>query len=107
MTVFDAVVAGISQRRPLSVVRRQDGGRERLICPHSLGYAASGELNLFCYQFGGYSSQPLARTVSPQNWRCYCVADISSADLIDETWQMCEVPTTRPNTCVVRTLFRV
>ena len=106
MTIYDTIVRGISTKTALTVVRKQDG-RERYVCPHLLGYSNAGILNLFCYQYGGYSSQPLEINASPANWRCYCVEDLLSVSLTDDDWQTYAQVSLGSNKCVVKVLFSV
>jgi general stress protein 26 len=60
------------------------GDRPREVCPHILGYKASGQEALFVFQVGGESSQPLP----PRgDWRCFEVDGISDIQLRDGSWR--------------------
>jgi hypothetical protein len=60
------------------------GDRPREVCPHILGYKASGQEALFVFQVGGESSQPLP----PRgDWRCFELDRISDIQLRDGDWR--------------------
>ncbi len=64
VTIYETLLHGIAMTSPLALSRNQDGGRMRYVCPHAIGYSKNDILNLFCYQYDGYSSSKLA-TVPP------------------------------------------
>lgn len=103
MTLDETIRAAITNKSAMTLTRSQDRAF-RLVCPHAYGFSDAGELNVFCYQYGGYSSQPLAEVGSPKNWRCYCVKDIVSAELIDDEWHTA-YGQTRPSSCVRRQIL--
>jgi hypothetical protein len=103
MTIEEVLSEAIKTRTPVVLSRHQDKGRQRYVCPHAFGYSEAGLLNVFCYQYDGYSSGPLGPSGSPQNWRCYCVKDIAQAELTVGQWHSSNAAL-KPTSCVVRPL---
>jgi general stress protein 26 len=60
------------------------GDRPREVCPHILGYKASGQEALFVFQVGGESSQPLPRG---GDWRCFELDGVSDIQLRNGDWR--------------------
>lgn len=58
--------------------------RPREVCPHILGYNASGQEALFVFQVGGESSQKLP---PGGDWRCFELDRISDVHLRDGDWR--------------------
>jgi hypothetical protein len=59
-------------------------GRPREVCPHILGYNASGREAVFVFQVGGESSQPLP---PKGDWRCFELDRITDIELRDGDWR--------------------
>jgi hypothetical protein len=64
--------AALRARRPVQVSYH---GRERLICPHALGWKAGRPL-LLGYQTGGQTSTGALPTDPRQRWRCIFVDEV-------------------------------
>ncbi len=80
-----ALEAALRQRRPIAISYH---GRQRLVCPHALGWHNARAL-LLGYQSGGQTSTGTLPADPRLRWRCFFVDEV---DLIDEagpadTWQ--------------------
>jgi hypothetical protein len=62
-------------------------GRERLLCPHILGWTEGGVPHLVSYQYGGDSERGLGEEGSPWNWRCMAVGIFRSVELRKGPWK--------------------
>jgi hypothetical protein len=75
----------------LAAARRQPvaatyDGLLRLLCPHVLGQK-SGQLRVFCYQFGGNSNSGLpGASQGMGGWRCLTVKKLSQVELRADAW---------------------
>ena len=107
MTLYETLLQGIAARTPLALSRKQDAGRERYVCPHAIGHSADGVLNLFCYQYDGYSSSRLGAAGSSQNWRCYCVEDLVEARVVEGEWQTASKVPGKPPNCITKIVAQV
>ena len=97
MSVQQVIADAIRQRIGLRVNYK---GTLRDVCPHRIGSKRAqpppkkyttrikdprkyqNHINVFVYQFGGYSSSGLAPDGSPDNWRCWALEDIYDANPI-------------------------
>jgi hypothetical protein len=80
------------QRRPVAV-RYQ--GRERILCPHVLGYK-NGRPRVLAYQAGGATSRGRLPEDPRQRWRSMFVDEIEDPVLKDGPWQ--SAPNYSPST---------
>lgn len=99
MTVYETLRVGALGKRPCKISK--PGESERKVCPYILGKSKEGALTVLYYQYGGYSKRGLKEGGSSANWRCNHVADIASAETVQESWQQ---PNQKPKTrgsCVV------
>ncbi|MGZ3359915.1 MAG: pyridoxamine 5'-phosphate oxidase family protein [Xanthobacteraceae bacterium] len=60
------------------------GDRPREVCPHILGYNATGHEAVFVFQIGGQSSRPLPLK---GDWRCFELDGITDIQLRDGEWR--------------------
>ena len=74
-------------------------GHYREMCPHTIGWNASGEEQALFYQFGGASSSGLAPSGSPKNWRCVRLAGLTDVRVREGDWHTAPNHS-RPQTCV-------
>lgn len=100
MSTQQIIISAIQQRAGLNVNYK---GTLRSVCPHRIGWKRAqprspkakkplhllkdsrkyeNHINVFVYQFGGYSSRGLAPDGSADNWRCWDLEDIYSATVI-------------------------
>jgi len=86
MGVYDNLKRAIHAKKPCIVSK--PGEPPRKACPFRLGKSGKGEMNVMYYQYDGYTSRAggLQPDGSSENWRCNHVADLSSAEVIDEPW---------------------
>ena len=77
--------AALRQRRP---VRLSYHGRQRLICPHALGWH-NGRPMLLAYQTGGQTSTGTLPADPRRRWRCLFVDEIEQVVTADPAspWQ--------------------
>ncbi len=99
MNVYETLRMAVLSKKPckISVL----GEPERKVCPYLIGKSNKGEEYVLYYQYGGYSSSGLEEDGSSANWRCSRVSDITSAEIVDESWRE---PIPKPKTrgsCVV------
>lgn len=64
--------AALRQRRPIHLSYH---GRQRLICPHALGWK-NGRPMLLGYQTGGQTSTGTLPSDPQQRWRCFFIDEI-------------------------------
>src|SRR5215470_11474266 len=88
--------AAIVRRRPIAALYR---GRQRLLCPHLLGWNRKRRLQVLCYQYGGDSETGLQPAAPSENWRCLAVENLSQVESLDGPWQTAENHS-RPQTCI-------
>lgn len=101
MSVYDTLRHAILSKKPCLIAKH--GEPERKMCPYRLGKSRAGDVNVIYYQYDGYTSKPegLQPDGSTSNWRCNHVADIATAQILDEDWHE---PIQKPKTrgpCVV------
>jgi hypothetical protein len=74
----------LRQRRPLRLAYH---GRQRLVCPHALGWK-NGRPMLLGYQTNPSAHTTLAPTDSRPGWRCMYIDEIASIDTAspDSAW---------------------
>ena len=94
--VHARVRAAILHRRPIAALYR---GRQRLLCPHLLGWNRQRRLQILCYQYGGDSESGLQPVGSSDNWRCLAVDNLSHVELLDDSWRTAE-NRSRPQNCI-------
>lgn len=77
--------AALRQRRP---VRLSYHGRQRLICPHALGWNNDRPM-LLAYQTGGQTSTGALPSDPRRRWRCLFVDEVEHVTAADPTsaWQ--------------------
>jgi len=87
MSTQASLASAINAHVSVEVVHK---GHNKLISPIRMGWKTTKDkgkhLNLFCYQFGGYSSRGLEPHGSKANFRCWEVKDISSVLPINAPW---------------------
>jgi hypothetical protein len=99
MNIYETLRAGILGKKPCTIAKPNEP--ERKVCLYLIGKSSKGEVNVLYYQFGGYSKRGLKEDGSSANWRCSRIAEISSAEILDEPWhQPIQKPKTR-GSCVV------
>ena len=81
------------QRRPVAV-RYQ--GRDRVLCPHVLGYK-NGRRRVLAYQAGGATSQGRLPDNPRQRWRSLLVDEIEDPRLVDGPWESADNYSTSTN----------
>ncbi len=77
--VWAALDTALSQRQPVVVVYH---GRQRVLCPHALGWKAGRPL-LLGYQTGGQTHTGTLPADPRQRWRCLYVDEIDHVDIAD------------------------
>jgi hypothetical protein len=114
--VKDTIVAAIRQRTGLFV---NYCNTERYVCPHRIGVKRAvprpkkprtfqqdqrkygNHINVFVYQYGGYSSRGLAQDGSPENWRCWALEDIYAATIVSvDRWHTSTAWGTKYSACI-------
>jgi len=99
MSIYETLQMGVLGKKPCKISK--PGEAERKIGPYLVGKSKEGEVNVLYYQYDGYSSRGLQEDGSSANWRCNRIADIASAEIVDELWhQPIQKPKTR-GSCVV------
>jgi hypothetical protein len=78
-TTWAPLEAALRQRRP---VRLSYHGRQRLICPHALGWN-NGRPMLLGYQTGGQTSTGTLPADPRRRWRCMFVDEVDQVDTAD------------------------
>ena len=73
--------AALRQQRPLRVSYH---GRQRVICPHALGWKNARPM-LLGYQIGGQTSTGTLDPDPRKRWRCMFIDEIAHIDLADTT----------------------
>lgn len=74
-------------------------GYNRLLSPHTLGYAKTGGEQTLCYQYGGGSKSGLMPDGHPKNWRCVPLEGLTNVSLVDGPWHTAPNHS-RSQTCV-------
>jgi hypothetical protein len=84
-TAWTPLQAALRARRPVIVCYH---GRQRIICPHALGWKAGRPL-LLGYQTGGQTSTGMLPAHPRQRWRCLYVDEIEHVNAADPAspWQ--------------------
>jgi hypothetical protein len=74
----------LRQRRPVHITYH---GKQRLICPHALGWKNARPM-LLAYQTGGHTTTGTLPADPRQRWRCMFVDEIDQIDATDpnSTW---------------------
>jgi hypothetical protein len=99
MNVYETLRMSVLSEKPCRISMLD--GPERKVCPYIIGKSNKGEDYVLYYQYGGHSSSGLRDNGSNANWRCNRIADVSSAEIVDELWrQPMQKPKTR-GSCVV------
>jgi hypothetical protein len=77
--------SALRQRRP---VRVSYHGRQRLVCPHALGWK-SGRPMVLAYQTGGQTSTGVLPADPRKRWRCLFIDEIDNVAVADpaSAWQ--------------------
>jgi hypothetical protein len=101
MAVEDVIIAAIRDKSSLEVMYR---GFARLVSPIRFGWKTTEKdgrhKNLFCYQFGGYSSRGLGPEGSAENYRCWNMDEINAAVAIQTAPHGNYEWTTQPSNCI-------
>jgi hypothetical protein len=99
MSIYETLRTSVISKRPCAIAKPNEP--ERKVCPYLIGKSSKGEDNFLYYQYEGHSKRGLKEDGSSANWRCSRVAEIASAEILDEPWhQPIQKPKTRGN-CVV------
>ncbi len=80
-TAWAVLEEALRQRRPVLVSYH---GKQRLICPHALGWKNNRPM-LLAYQTGGQTSTGALPADPRKRWRCMFVDDIDQLDADHET----------------------
>jgi hypothetical protein len=72
----------ISERRPVRAIYH---GKERLLCPHAIGWK-NGQPKVFSLQAGGSTSQGSLPADPRQCWRSMFVDEIENPVITDDPW---------------------
>ena len=83
-TAWSVLEAALRQRRPALLTYH---GRQRLVCPHALGWK-NGRPMLLAYQTGGETSTGSLPSDPRRRWRCLFVDEVDQvvAAEPDSTW---------------------
>jgi hypothetical protein len=84
MEVYAVLRRAVLAKQPVAAIYE---GRQRLLCPHILGWTEAGLPHLLSYQYGGDSERGLGQEGSPRNWRCMAVGILRSVELREGTWK--------------------
>ena len=93
--IYSLLRMAAARRQPVAATY---DGLLRLLCPHVLG-RKSGQLHMFCYQFGGSSHRGLP--MAPERaggWRCLAVEKLSQVELRADAWHT--EPRSPRQTCI-------
>jgi hypothetical protein len=94
--IYRLVRSAVITRSPISA---RYHGRQRLLCPHRLGWNRRRQPRVLCYQYGGESESGLEPVGSSANWRCIAVEDLRRVELLEGAWRTAPNHA-RPQTCV-------
>ncbi len=101
MSVEDVIISAIHHKVSLEVIYK---GHKRWISPVRIGWKTTDKdglhKNVFCYQFGGYSSRGLMPNGSMENYRCWSLDDIQSAVPIQSGWHGSYGWSKEPSNCI-------
>ena len=78
-TAWTCLHAALQQRRPVHVSYH---GKQRLICPHALGWK-NGRPMLLGYQTSGQTTTGTLPADPRQRWRCMFIDEIDHIDIAD------------------------
>ena len=78
-TAWAALETALRQRRPLRVTYH---GKQRLVCPHALGWK-NGKPMLLGYQTGGHTTTGTQAADPRKRWRCMFIDEIDQIDDAD------------------------
>ena len=82
-----AVLAtALAQCRPVHACYH---GRDRLLCPHVLGWG-NGRAMVLCYQAAGSTSDRALPPDPRHRWRCMFVDELEHVVITNEPWQTAE-----------------
>jgi hypothetical protein len=105
MTVEQALVLAINSKSSIEV---QYDGHIRHVSPIRFGWKTTEDeglhKNLFCYQFGGYSSRGLSPDGSEDNFRCWKLEDITYVAVIPGIWHGAYALPRERSTCIDTTI---
>ena len=73
----------LRERRP---IRARYHERERLLCPHALGWK-NGRAKVLCYQAAGATSDGRLPADPRQRWRSMFVDELDDTVITDRPWQ--------------------
>lgn len=78
------LATALRQRRPVHIIYH---GKQRLICPHALGWKNNRPM-LLGYQTGGHTTTGTLHADPQKRWRCLYVDEIDQIDATDpaDTW---------------------
>jgi len=79
LTTWACLEAALRQRRPVLVTYH---GKQRLICPHALGWNNHRPMVLG-YQTGGHTTTGALPADPRKRWRCLFVDEIDHVDAVD------------------------
>lgn len=84
---------GLIQRRPVTA---RYHGKQRLLCPHALGWK-NGRAKLLAYQADGTTSHGAPATDPRQRWRTMFIDEIEDPAMTDDPWQTADNYTPNSN----------
>jgi hypothetical protein len=80
---WEVLVRALIERRPVRVLYHH---RERLVCPHVLGWN-NGQAKALVYQAAGATGHGPLPAEPRQRWRSMFVEQIENATITDDHWQ--------------------
>jgi len=83
LAAWPVLEEALRTRRPVAL---RYHGRDRVACPHALGWKA-GRARVLSYQVGGATSAGTLPDDPAQRWRCLFIDEIEEASIIEGTWQ--------------------
>ena len=84
--VWSTLERALTERR---AVRASYHGRERVLCPHVLGWK-NGRAKVLAYQAGGTRSEGALAEHPRQRWRCLFVDEVEDAVITEDRWESAE-----------------
>lgn len=82
-SAWAVLATALIERRP---IRARYHGRDRLLCPHALGWK-NGRAKVLCYQAAGTTSDGTLPADPLHRWRSMFVDELDDAIITDQPWQ--------------------
>jgi hypothetical protein len=98
MEIYATLRRAVLAKQPVAAIYE---GRQRLLCPHILGWTKVGFPQVLSYQYGGDSESGLGEEGSAGNWRCMAVGILKSVELREGAWKTAS-NYSFPHPCIVR-----